>query len=99
METFKKYQPESLFHLATQPFARLSYAEPQLTFDANVGGTVNVFEAVRKTAGDKVLVNIASEKCLKTGSRSGAAGKTIRWAVMALTAPPRGVPNLFSALI
>jgi CDP-glucose 4,6-dehydratase len=63
METFKKYQPEFVFHLAAQPLVRLSYEEPKLTFDTNVGGTVNVFEAVRKTPSVKVLVNITSDKC------------------------------------
>jgi CDP-glucose 4,6-dehydratase len=63
METFKKYQPEFVFHLAAQPIVRLSYNDPKLTFDTNVGGSVNVFEAVRKTPGVKVLVNITSDKC------------------------------------
>jgi len=63
METFKKYQPEFVFHLAAQPLVRLSYDEPKLTFDTNVGGTVNVFEAARKTPSVKVLVNITSDKC------------------------------------
>ena len=63
LESFKKYQPEFVFHLAAQPLVRLSYDEPKLTFDTNVGGTVNVFEAVRKTPSVKVLVNITSDKC------------------------------------
>ena len=63
METFKKYQPEFVFHLAAQPLVRLSYDEPKMTFDTNVGGTVNVFEAVRKAPSVKVLVNITSDKC------------------------------------
>jgi CDP-glucose 4,6-dehydratase len=63
METFRKYQPEFVFHLAAQPLVRLSYDEPKMTFDTNVGGTVNVFEAVRKTPSVKVLVNITSDKC------------------------------------
>jgi CDP-glucose 4,6-dehydratase len=63
METFEKYQPEFVFHLAAQPLVRRSYEEPKLTFDTNVGGTVNVFEAVRKTSSVKVLVNITSDKC------------------------------------
>ena len=63
METFKKYQPEFVFHLAAQPLVRLSYDEPKLTFDTNVGGTVNVLEAVRLTPSVKVLVNITSDKC------------------------------------
>ena len=63
METFKKYQPEFVFHLAAQPLVRLSYDEPKMTFETNVGGTVNVFEAVRKAPNVKVLVNITSDKC------------------------------------
>lgn len=63
METFVKYQPEFVFHLVAQPLVRLSYDEPKVTFDTNVGGTVNVFEAVRKTPTVKVLVNITSDKC------------------------------------
>lgn len=63
IETFRKYQLEFVFHLAAQPLVRLSYDEPKMTFDTNVGGTVNVFEAVRKTPSVKVLVNITSDKC------------------------------------
>jgi CDP-glucose 4,6-dehydratase len=63
METFKKYQPEFVFHLAAQPIVRLSYDEPKMTFDTNVIGTVNVFESVRKTPSVKVLVNVTSDKC------------------------------------
>ncbi|KFN39664.1 CDP-glucose 4,6-dehydratase [Smithella sp. F21] len=63
MDTFKKYQPEFVFHLAAQPLVRLSYEEPKLTFDTNIGGTVNVFEAIRATPSVKVLVNITSDKC------------------------------------
>lgn len=60
---FREYKPEFVFHLAAQPLVRLSYEEPKLTFDTNVCGTVNVFEAVRQTSSVKVLVNITSDKC------------------------------------
>jgi CDP-glucose 4,6-dehydratase len=63
MKTFQDYQPEFVFHLAAQPLVRLSYDEPKMTFDTNIGGTVNVFEAVRKTPSVKVLVNVTSDKC------------------------------------
>jgi CDP-glucose 4,6-dehydratase len=63
IETFRKYQPEFVFHLAAQPLVLLSYDEPKLTFDTNIGGSVNVFEAVRLTPCVKVLVNITSDKC------------------------------------
>jgi CDP-glucose 4,6-dehydratase len=60
---FQKCQPEFVFHLAAQPLVRLSYEEPKLTFDTNVGGTVNVLEAVRHTPSVRVLVNVTSDKC------------------------------------
>ena len=63
IETFKKYQPEFVFHLAAQPLVRLSYDEPKMTFDPNVGGTVNVLEAVRTIPSVKIMVNITSDKC------------------------------------
>lgn len=63
IETFEEYQPEFVFHLAAQSLVRHSYEEPKLTFDTNVGGTVNVLEAVRLTPSVKVLVNITSDKC------------------------------------
>lgn len=61
--TFKKYEPDFVFHLAAQPLVRLSYEEPKLTFDTNIGGTVDVLEAVRLTSNVKVLVNVTSDKC------------------------------------
>ena len=63
LEAFHQYQPEFVFHLAAQPLVRLSYEEPKLTFDTNVGGTVNVLEAVRLTNSVKVIVNMTSDKC------------------------------------
>jgi CDP-glucose 4,6-dehydratase len=61
--TFKVHQPEFVFHLAAQPIVKRSYDEPKLTFDTNLGGTVNVLEAVRLTPSVRVLVTITSDKC------------------------------------
>ena len=60
---FKEYTPEVVFHLAAQPLVRLSYEEPKLTFDTNVGGTVNVLEAIRLTPSVRVFINVTSDKC------------------------------------
>ena len=62
-EIFIKFKPEIVFHLAAQPIVRRSYAIPKETFDVNVGGTVNVFEAFRKSESARVLVNITTDKC------------------------------------
>jgi len=61
----EKIQPEFVFHLAAQPLVRKSYNEPKLTFDTNVGGSVNILEAVRLTPSVKVLIAITSDKCYK----------------------------------
>ncbi|MCP4351369.1 MAG: CDP-glucose 4,6-dehydratase [Desulfobacterales bacterium] len=61
----EKFQPEIIFHLAAQPLVRASYKEPKLTFDTNVGGSVNVLEAVRLTPSVRVLIYITSDKCYK----------------------------------
>jgi len=62
-EIFLKYRPEIIFHLAAQPIVRKSYRIPKETYDINVGGTVNVFEAFRKTGESKILINITTDKC------------------------------------
>lgn len=60
---FKEYQPEFVFHLAAQAIVRRSYSEPKMTFDTNVGGTINIMEAIRLNPTVKVFVNITSDKC------------------------------------
>lgn len=60
---FDEFQPEIVFHLAAQAIVRTSYDEPKATFDTNVGGTVNVLEAVRAVESVKAAVFITSDKC------------------------------------
>ena len=59
----EKYSPEIVFHLAAQPLVRLSYNEPDETFETNVMGSLRVFEAVRQSKSVKVLINVTSDKC------------------------------------
>jgi CDP-glucose 4,6-dehydratase len=60
---FQAVRPAFVFHLAAQPLVRRSYLEPKLTVDTNVGGSLNVLEAVRNTPGIRALVYITSDKC------------------------------------
>ncbi|OGH97637.1 MAG: CDP-glucose 4,6-dehydratase [Candidatus Melainabacteria bacterium GWF2_32_7] len=62
-QVFDKYNPEIVFHLAAQPLVRLSYSEPVTTYETNVMGTLNVFEAARNNKNVKAIVNITSDKC------------------------------------
>jgi nucleoside-diphosphate-sugar epimerase len=45
-----------VFHLAAIPSVPLSMAEPERTNDVNVGGTVNVLEAAKKTGVERVVL-------------------------------------------
>lgn len=58
-----EHQPSIVFHLAAQPLVRASYEQPHLTYETNVMGTVNVFEAVRCTDSVRAVVNVTSDKC------------------------------------
>jgi CDP-glucose 4,6-dehydratase len=65
LKVFQETRPEFVFHLAAQPIVRRSYDEPKLTFDTNVGGSVNILEAVRATSSVRTLVYVTSDKCYK----------------------------------
>jgi len=56
-------RPEIVFHLAAQSLVRYSYAEPTETYAINVMGTVNLFEAVRKSPTVQAVVNVTTDKC------------------------------------
>jgi len=60
-----KIEPDFAFHLAAQPLVIDSYENPRYTFETNIMGTVNFFEAVRQTKSVKVALNITSDKCYK----------------------------------
>jgi CDP-glucose 4,6-dehydratase len=60
---FDTCHPEIVFHLAAQPLVRLSYREPKLTYDTNIGGTINLLECCRLSESVKVIVNVTSDKC------------------------------------
>lgn len=61
--TMAEFKPEIVFHLAAQPLVRLSYAEPVMTYETNVIGTLNVLESARKCGSVKAFVNVTTDKC------------------------------------
>lgn len=60
--TLADHRPEVVFHLAAQPLVRRSYAEPALTFETNVLGTVNLLEAVRSVDSVRSVVVVTTDK-------------------------------------
>lgn len=66
-ESLRRYiaheKPEIVFHLAAQPLVRRSYEQSKLTFDTNVGGTVNLLQALREVPSARACVIVTSDKC------------------------------------
>jgi len=62
-KVFLIYRPEIVFHMAAQSIVLYSYKHPVETFETNIMGTINVFEACRKTSSVKAIVNVTSDKC------------------------------------
>lgn len=58
-------RPDVVIHLAAQALVRRSYQDPKSTFDVNVGGGVNLLEAVRTSGDVRALVFITSDKCYR----------------------------------
>jgi CDP-glucose 4,6-dehydratase len=56
-------QPEIVVHMAAQPLVRDSYKIPVETYEINVMGTVNLFEAVRACKTVKAVINVTTDKC------------------------------------
>ena len=58
-----KYKPEIIFHLGAQALVRTAYANPRLTYETNVIGSLNILEACRKFDFIKTVVMVTSDKC------------------------------------
>jgi CDP-glucose 4,6-dehydratase len=56
-------KPEIIFHLAAQPLVRRSYREPSITWETNVIGSLNLFEAIKAATSVSVCVVITTDKC------------------------------------
>lgn len=63
MQLMRAYQPSIVFHLAAQPLVLHSFEQPKYTFDVNVGGTLNILEAVRRSSCVEALILVTSDKC------------------------------------
>ncbi|MCB8962038.1 MAG: CDP-glucose 4,6-dehydratase [Ardenticatenales bacterium] len=58
----KAHRPVAIFHLAALPIVPRAVQEPQLTYEVNTLGTVNVLEAVRATDSVRAVVCITTDK-------------------------------------
>jgi len=61
----KNAQPEVVFHLAAQALVRAGYRDPLSTFNTNIMGTANLFEALRDLDSLRLVVTITTDKVYK----------------------------------
>lgn len=66
LDALKTHKPQYIFHLAAQPLVKESYEYPLETYEANILGTVNLFESVRVLDTETVVVNMTSDKCYES---------------------------------
>ena len=64
-KTFKKHQPDYVFHLAAQSLVKKSYSNPIYTWQTNTIGTLNVLESLRELKKNCVAILITSDKSYK----------------------------------
>jgi CDP-glucose 4,6-dehydratase len=62
-ECINTFAPELVIHMAAQSLVFDSYIDPVSTYQSNVMGTINLFEAIRKTDSVKAVLNITTDKC------------------------------------
>ena len=62
-KVFNQYKPKIVFHLAAQPLVHYSYENPVETYQTNIMGTINIFEAARNSKFVRAIVNVTSDKC------------------------------------
>lgn len=63
--------PDAVIHLAAQPLVRESYRDPRTTWETNVGGTLNVLDAVAATPQVRALLVITTDKVYRNTGRVG----------------------------
>ena len=62
-KAFEISDPEIVFHLAAQALVRDSYEDPKKTLDTNVGGSINILEAIRSSPSTEAVIIVTSDKC------------------------------------
>jgi GDP-4-dehydro-6-deoxy-D-mannose reductase len=56
LELLSTFKPDRIFHLAAQSYPTVSLLKAHETIDANVCGTVNLYECIRRTGAKPVVV-------------------------------------------
>jgi CDP-glucose 4,6-dehydratase len=61
--SIQEIQPEIVFHLAAQAIVAKGYSSPAETYQTNIIGLVNLYDALLQSNSVQVIVNVTSDKC------------------------------------
>lgn len=65
-------KPDIIFHLAAQALVLTSYEDPITTYASNLMGSLNLYEAARKSKTCKVIISITSDKVYQNDDQKHA---------------------------
>ena len=68
--SIERFNPDIIIHMAAQPLVRASYLNTAKTFETNVMGTVNLFEAAKNLGNIAVIINVTTDKVYKNNEWS-----------------------------
>ncbi|AEF97054.1 GDP-mannose 4,6-dehydratase [Methanotorris igneus] len=60
--TIKELKPDEVYHLAAQSFVGFSFENPKYTYDVNIGGTLNVVNAIKEYSPESKLYFAATSE-------------------------------------
>ncbi len=77
-EVVQEFQPEIIFHMASQPIVSIGFNDPVGTYETNIMGTVNVLESIRHLESIRSVVVVTSDKCYENKGNNTAFSETDR---------------------
>ncbi len=96
-EVLERFRPRVVYHLAGQSSAAQSFDDPAGTFRANLGGTLNLLEAVRPLPADERPRIVAAGSAEEYGRPAGDAPLTERAPLRPIS--PYGVSKAAQSLL
>ena len=64
-KSIKKYKPDILIHMAAQSLVSYSYENPEITFNTNINGTLNILSSIKKIRSIRSSLIITTDKVYK----------------------------------
>jgi len=87
----REWQPAAIYHLAAQSSAGHSFPHPQETFTCNLGGSLNLLEAIRSLPEGERPTVLATGSSEEYGPHT--AGKPLHERMQLRPVSPYGVSN------